>query len=110
MRSLPRWVEGAERPSLLITWYREGTTTPEDLTGATLTGFIRADEATRVIVGTLTITSAANGIFRWDLDTADVVDVGSVVVQFVATFASGQTPAKTFTVSWYFEAALVVTP
>lgn len=93
---------------MLPTWYREGTTTPEDLTGATLTGLIRVGSTTRAITGTLTVTDATGGVFRWDLSAADVADKGRLEVQFNAAFGSGQTPAKTFRADWYVEAALVV--
>lgn len=99
---LPNWVAGALRPSMLLTWYRDGTTTAEDLTGATLTGTITklfGDGATRAIAGTLTVTDAAGGVFRWDFDAADVVE-GVYLVQFNAAFGSGPTPAIPFEARW----------
>lgn len=110
MTSLPNWVQGAMRPSMLPTWYREGTETPEDLTGATLTGFIRPSSTgvTRAITGILTVTDATGGVFRWDLSAADVADAGRHKVLFNAAFGSGQTPAKTFKADWLVESALVV--
>lgn len=110
MTALPNWVQFARRPSMLITWYREGTTVVEDLTGATLAGVISADGTVTAITGTLTITSAVAGIFRWDFSAADVATAGRLEVQFTATYASGQTPAKTFRATWFVEKALVVTP
>lgn len=105
--ALPNYPQFATRPSMLLTWMREGTTEVEDLTGATLTGLISANGATRATTGTLTLTDAANGVFRWDMSAADVADHGRLEVQFTATFASGQTPAKTFRCTWYIEKALV---
>lgn len=107
--TLPNWVQGATRPSMMVTWYRDSTTTAEDLTGATLTGSIRrgGEGGTKeAITGALTLTDATNGVFRWDLSAADVANAGRLEVQFVATFGSGQTPAKTFVVIWYIDSAL----
>lgn len=107
MTALPNWVQFAQRPSLLITWYREGTTVVEDLTGATITGHIRRGSiagTVAAITGTLTVISG--GVFRWDFSAADVVTSGRLEVQFTGTYASGQTPAKTFIATWYVEAAL----
>jgi hypothetical protein len=111
MASLPNWVQGARRPSMLITWMRDGTSTPEDLTGATITGLIKRGEYTTItaaITGTLALTDADGGVFRWDLSAADVEHYGNLEVQFTATFGSGQTPAKTFKADWRIERALVV--
>jgi hypothetical protein len=94
---------------MLVTWYREGTTIPEDLDGATLSGFVRAGSLAGTaiaITGTLTVTDGAGGVFRWDFTAADVATAGHLEVQFNAAFGSGQTPAKTFIASWYVEAAL----
>jgi hypothetical protein len=102
-------VAGAIRPAQVITWTRADDTA-EDLTGATLTGFIRNHETdvTRAIAGTLAVTTAASGIFTWTYVAADVADAGLHDVQIVATFASGLTPAKTFTGQWRVRAALAV--
>ena len=100
-------VAGATRPSQLITWTRvDGNI--ETLTGATLTGKIRdrATGTTRAIAGTLTVTDGAAGVFRWDYHANDVATAGAFDVQFVAAFASGQTPAKTFLAQWTVAEAL----
>lgn len=95
-------VAGALRPSRVITWTREDDAeTPEDLTGATLSGVI-VDVDTgvvRAIAGTLNLTDAANGVFTWIFNSADVVE-GSYLVQFTASFPSGTTPAKTKAFPW----------
>lgn len=104
--ALPQWVAGALRPSMSITWYREGTTTPETLTGATITGSMRRDGTTRTITGTLTVTDGAAGVFRWDFSAADVATPGTYEVQFSAAFGSGQTPAKTVITEWTIRRAL----
>jgi hypothetical protein len=108
MRSLPNWVEGARRGSIELTWYEDGSTTPVDLTSATISGYLQVVGVTRAITGTLSVTDGPGGVFRWDLSAADVADSGNLQVQFVAAFASGQTPAKTFKADWYIEAALAM--
>lgn len=109
--SLPGWVAGATRPSLLITWYEKGTTTPLDLTDATITA-LRLNSATNDVVamtGTFTVTDAANGVFRWDFSAADVATVGTYFVQFTAIFGSDPTTARTFKESWSVADALMAT-
>jgi len=94
-------VKGGLRPSQIITWERADGT-PEPLTGATLTGWIRPSNGGQVrsIAGTLTVTDAAAGQFRWDYAAGDVADAGVFDVQFNAAFGSGQTPARTFVAGW----------
>lgn len=94
-------VAGATRPIQVITWMRDGTT-PEPLTGATLTGRIRNEQTlqTRDIVGALEITDAAGGIFAWHYDAQDVAQPGVFSVQFTATFATAPVTARTVIGSW----------
>jgi hypothetical protein len=94
-------VEGATRPSQVITWTRADDT-PEDLTGATLTGVILNVDTneTRAIAGTLTVTTAASGIFTWAYHANDVADAGSFKVQITASFGSAPTPARTIIADW----------
>lgn len=106
--ALPNRPQGATRPSLLITWLEESTGAVTDLTGATITALILKGTTTRAATGTFTLTDAANGVFRWDLSAADVADSGRLKVQFVATYGSDPTPAKTFKADWYVEPSLVV--
>lgn len=111
MASLPNWTQGSTRPSPLITWYLEDTTTPLDLTGATITAVIAKGplyDAPFAATGTCTATDADGGIFRWDLSAADVADSGKFEVQFTATFGSAPTVARTFKAEWLIERALVV--
>lgn len=93
-------VAGGLRPSQTVTWSR-GEGVREDLTGATLTGKIRSntDGAVRAIAGALVVIDGPNGQFRWDYATGDVVE-GEYTVQFVASFGSSPTPAKTVEASW----------
>lgn len=99
--ALPDWVAGATRPVMTPTWYRKGTTTPEDLSAATLTGTItnRRTGVVRAIVGALAVTDGPNGEFSWALDAADAV-AGEYVVQFNAAFGSSPTPARSFESEW----------
>ena len=78
-------VRGGRRPSQIVTWTRNGGGA-EDLTGATLTGWIRtrATGDTRGIAGTLTVTDGPGGTFRWDYAAADVAQAGAFDVQFNA--------------------------
>lgn len=94
-------IYGAKRPSQQITWTREDGTA-EDLTGATLTGYIRSHQTgtVRAIDGTLSVTTAASGIFTWAYGTNDVGEVGGFEVQFNAAFGSAPTPAKTIVTEW----------
>ena len=103
-------VQGGLRPSQLITWTREDGDA-ENLTGATLTGTItnRTTTVTRAIAGTLAVTDATAGVFRWDYAAGDVSDAGEFDVQFAAAFGSGQTPARTFVARWKVELYRTVT-
>lgn len=109
MAALPNFVQGARRPSIVITWLREDSAVPEPLTGATITGFIGPASGVgtaAAITGTLSVTDGAGGVFTWDLSAADVQTPGNLKVQFVASFGSDPTPAKTFSATWSVERAL----
>ncbi len=110
---LPKAVQGGRRPSPVITWNQEDSTPtnpkPENLTGATMTGFIRrgrGESTTVPITGTLTVLNGQNGTFRWDLSALDVSQSGTFFVQFVATFPGNDSPAKSFVTKWQVEEAL----
>lgn len=105
---LPDAVQDSLRPSILVTWLEQDSTTPVDLTDATaITGTIRnrITGEVRAIEGDLTVTDGAAGEFRWDFDAADVAESGNFRVMFSATFSSGPTPGKTFGADWYVETA-----
>ncbi len=109
---LPKSVQGGRRPSPVITWHQEDSTPanpkPENLSGATMTGFIRrgrGESTTVAMTGVLTVLDGPNGIFRWDLSVQDVSQSGTFFVQFVATFTGG-IPAKSFVTKWQVEEAL----
>ena len=94
-------VQGSVRPSLEITWADEDGVSM-NLTNATVTGTIRANAtgAVRAIAGDITVTDAEAGVFRWDLDAADVATAGQFRVQFEATYSVGQTPARSVPAAW----------
>lgn len=98
--ALANAVQTALRPSQIVTWTRDDGT-PENLTGATLTGKIR-DYAgvVRDITGTLTLTTPATGVFTWAYSAVDVAEAGQFLVQFTASFGSSPTPAKTIAATW----------
>lgn len=102
-------VQDGLRPSQRLTWV-DASGVAVDLTGATLSGIIRsrATGSARVIAGTLSITDATGGVFTWEYDAADVVDAGLFDVQFVASYSSGLTPAKTFVSVWAVRESLEV--
>src|ERR1043165_2094470 len=102
--SLSRAIEGARHTGQRGTWTQEDGT-PQDLTGATLSGTIMAqDGTTRSITGTLSITTAADGIFTWAYSAADVGTEGRFMVQFKATY--GSLFDLTFPEQWIVEPAL----
>lgn len=100
-------VKGGLRPSMVIVWERNditlaGTYEAEDLTGATLTGWLRnrATEVKTPITGTLSVVDGPNGTFLWTFSEADVSVAGTFDVEFQATYAEGPSPAKTFPTKW----------
>lgn len=98
---LPRAVKGGLRPSPLITWTREDTDAPEDLTGATLSGTITDETgAERPIAGTLSVLDGPAGKFVWNLALADVAQAGTFEVRFKAEFPGPPTPARSFAAQW----------
>lgn len=104
--TLASQVAGAKRPSQTITWLY-GSGDAVDLTGATITGYIRSRAgATRDIAGGLVVIDAAAGMFRWDYHANDVATAGHYTVQFTATFAENPTPAKSLLCGWTVEQAI----
>lgn len=105
--ALANAVAGATRPSQVITWQREDGN-PEILTGATLTGklYNKRTGVTQAIAGDLSVTDAANGVFTWDYDAADVATAGEYSVQFTAAFGASPSPARTIETDWTVLSAL----
>ena len=106
--NLAKAVEGSLRDPQRITWgYIDPITkqfTPMNLIDATLSGVLRprATRVERAIAGMLLLVDAANGIFDWEYDAADVVH-GHYDVRFQADYVSGLSPALTFWQYWYVE-------
>ncbi len=102
MTALATVARGSLRPGVTVTWTHADGTTPEVLTGATITGWIKdlSTDEVRAIQGTFTVTDAANGVFTWVLDPLDVATEGTYEVQFAASFASSPTPARTAVFTW----------
>ena len=100
--ALAQAVKDSLRPSQIITWTR-GDGTPENLTGATLTGKIRdnATGVTRDSAGDLTVTDGADGVFTWAYHADDVATAGKFMVQFKATFGDNPSPARTIASEWF---------
>ena len=86
MFDLPDRVVGATRTPIEVTWTSDGVAV--NLTGATLTGMIRrvSTGESRSVAGSLTVTSAPEGIFQWALDADDVDAAGLYEVQITATY------------------------
>lgn len=103
--ALPLAVQGAKRPSPVITWQISDDEVL-NLTGATLTGKIASPySGTRAIDGALSVTDGPNGVFTWVYGDTDVSEAGRFLVQFTAAFGSGPTPARNLLHEWIVEAA-----
>ncbi len=103
---LARAVQGAKRPSQLITWLDEDGNAV-DLSGTTIAARIRDLAGTaRNADGTFTITNAAGGVFRWDYGVNDVATAGLFWVQFTAAYGSAPTPARSIVAEWQVLAAI----
>jgi hypothetical protein len=111
MPSLSTIAQGSERPVLTVIWCHADNTTGEDLTGATITGYIKNLDTGDVveIQGTFAITDAANGVFTWTPDPADVAEDGAYQVQFSAVFGSEPTPARTAVFEWEIVESIIPT-
>lgn len=94
-------IQGAKRPSQLITWLDQDGD-PVDLTGATITARIRntATGATVAADGTFVLTSASLGVFRWDYGTTDVATAGFFKVTLNAAYGNDPTPGRTLSEKW----------
>lgn len=92
------WVQGARKEPKVLQWMVGAT--PLNLTGATLSGTVRRNGVATAITGTLTVLDPATGVFRWEFSEDDVAVAGDHRVEFVATYASGPSPAVTDTIDW----------
>jgi hypothetical protein len=100
-------IQNARHTAQLITWV-DADGNPQDLTGATLSGRIRAKNGeAREIDGTLVITDADAGQFTWSYGEDDVGDDGTFKVQFVATYGDALND-KTIMANWVVKPEIVV--
>lgn len=100
-------VQGGRWPPQPLVWLVGDS--PANLTGAAgITGSIRnrATGQVRAVAGALALANAAAGEFVWTYAAEDVAEAGEFDVQFVAAFASGPTPGKTFLARFSVAAAL----
>lgn len=99
-------VEGARHVPQRITWTDEDGDAV-NLTGATITGRLRStnDGTARNIDGSLTIITAASGIFDWDYGAVDVGTPGIYMAQFTATYGALDLD-RSLSVEWRVEPAL----
>lgn len=100
---LDKRVQGALRPSPLITW-AEGKTF-FNLTGATITARLRnkITGVARASQGDFVVVDAAKGQFRWDLHADDVAEAGEFEVRFTAAFGIAPSPGKSYRTDWIVE-------
>lgn len=100
--SLANAVQGATRPSQLITWLQDDGS-PLDLSDAVITATIYHPDANteRAAAGLIVVTDGPAGQFRWDYDPADVAEAGDHEVQFTAEFSAEPSPAKSYRMPWY---------
>ena len=100
-------VRGGQRPPMLITWRRRDGAY-EDLTGATLSGWLRSRQtgALRPIAGALSVVDGPGGRFLWQYAPEDVGEAGEFDVQFSAAFPQGPSPARSYMARWEVKAAL----
>lgn len=110
MSTLATVAQRSERPILSILWTHADGSTGENLTGATLSGYIKdtGTGASRPIAGTFAIVApATNGVFTWQPDPTDVANAGAHQVQFEAVFGTEPTPARTIVYDWEIAESIV---
>ncbi len=100
-------VQGAKRPSQLITWIDQDGN-PVNLAGAIITARLlhKYTSQSRDSDGVFEVTDAEAGKFRWDYGDTDVSEAGKFDVQFTAVFGSDPTPARTLLSTWQVHRAI----
>jgi hypothetical protein len=104
--ALSKAVKGARHSPQQITW-KKSDGTAYDLTGATITARLinKKTRQARAADGTLTIVTAASGIFNWAYGANDVSEAGKFDVQFIASYSDSKND-KTFVEPWEVEDAI----
>ncbi len=97
--ALANALQHARKRSQRITWQDEDQAAI-DLTGATLTGIIERSGVQTAITGTLTLVTAASGIFSWAYSAADVAQAGSFFVQFRAKYSADSLSEISYRTRW----------
>ena len=97
--ALANAIQHARKRSQQITWQDEDEAAI-DLTGATLTGIIERSGVQTAITGTLTLVTAASGIFSWAYSSADVAQAGSFFVQFRAKYSADSLSEISYRTKW----------
>ena len=105
--ALPKAMQGEVGRQITVTWYKEGGTTPEDLTGLTLTGRIETTPGptftVRAISGALAVLVGTAGTFTWTWNATDTASAGVFTVMVIATL--GGSNLRTFRERWEVERA-----
>lgn len=102
---LPDAVQYSRQETYQITWTRnDSTSTPVDLTGATLYAVIKRGDDETAITGTLALVTATAGVFSWAPSEADVAQAGKFFVQFYAKYSNGK-PELSSKHLWFVEAS-----
>ncbi len=102
--ALPDAVQLENGRVVTITWNKQGTTTPENISSPTaFTGVIESGSGPTYTVvavsGALAVTDGVNGIFTWTLDATDTVLAGRFLVQFLIV-KSGVPSLRSFPAPW----------
>ena len=92
-------VQHSRKRTQTITW-KDDDGAAIDLTGATITGIVERAGVQTAITGTLTLVTAASGIFSWAFSAADVAQAGMFFVQFRAKYTSGSLSEISYRTQW----------
>ena len=103
--ALPRTIRTVRHTGLQISWVKEGTDLPVDLTAATISGVIHdQNSVSRSITGFFAVLDPENGVFRWTFSEEDVGQAGRHEVQFKADY--GTSHEMSFVEKWVVEEIL----
>jgi hypothetical protein len=90
--AIPDAVQNEKGRVITMTAYKKGTTTVQDITGATITGIIETTPGptftVRAVNGALAVVLGTAGTFTWTWNQTDTGTAGKFSVQFIATIGS----------------------